>query len=202
MCMKKTAAAAVILFLAVSVLSASAVFVGFGGGRVLNRMISEEDGRRYLGAGGWKAYLPVTVECTDHFGFETGLEMTQKCYRSTSDPDTVDGNLYFTFPLSLRVSTVWVDNVSLFLSLGGYCGWRLGSAGNGKDDEDSVIRNHYTGGATASLGYTVDADSLRFSLSLFGSFDLSDVNREKTDSGPLHNLSFGIASSLQWRTGR
>lgn len=217
--MKKTVSS-ILMVLVVLSLPASSLLFGIGGGRTYNSIIAGDNYRAYSYPGSfeWKTGLPVTVECTSHFGFETGLSLTGKAYfveREASGVKTTDieeRNVFLTVPLSLRVSLKWVDNVSIFFSLGGYAGWYLGGARSGSvlsldsapvsvsDSVDMVYRSRYAYGVTASLGYTADISNLRFSLSLGYSLDLSDMHREQTfHSYPIHNSTFDISAGLQWR---
>ena len=217
--MKKTAVT-ILLILLVFSLPASSLFVGIGGGRTYNRIIAGENytGYEYLSGFGWKASLPVTVECTPSFGFETGVSLTEKTYRifrethGMTPVDVTETNLFVTVPATLRVSVKWVDNVSLFLTAGGYAGFYLGGKRDGKvlgmatepiavsDKVGVEYRNRYEYGVTASLGYTVDIDSLRFSLALGYSLDLSDIHKGQVYGNyPLHNSTFDLSATLAWR---
>ena len=111
--MKKTAVT-ILLILLVFSLPASSLFVGIGGGRTYNRIIAGENytGYEYLSGFGWKASLPVTVECTPNFGFETGVSLTEKTYRifrethGVTPVDVTETNLFVTVPVTLRVSVI------------------------------------------------------------------------------------------------
>lgn len=218
---------ALFLILAVVSVYGSTVSIGLESGMDYNMIIAGKGYKDYIYSGkfGVLASIPVLIELTPSLALETGLSYYMKNYgysRTVRDDSvsikTLDYacyNHFLEFPLAFRYTwNIPGSKLSLFLSLGGFCGfWVYGSREGSiysvstkpglipfSDRTNLESYNVFHVGLLTTLGTQWKLSKrLRGYIRAGYSVMLSDLNkREKYGSYPVHNSTVTLTAALIW----
>ncbi len=220
--MKKRLLTLSVILLILLPLPAGTVYAGLESGVGAGSIIAGKNYKNYK-YGSSSAYslsIPVVYELNSWLGFESGISLCGRNYsveKSIGDLRVIDlmkYNTFLTLPLRASFSYRADEYFSLFISLGGYCGYWIYGKEKGAvkgmnsitdvdSETDLSLKNRYEAGLAALFGCAVDLEKVR--LRFFGQYDvdLTDMNRAQDNGGyPLHNSSLCVGCSVLWRFSR
>lgn len=224
--MKKLTLALFLILTVVSVYGSS-VSIGLESGMDYNMIAAGKGYKDYIYSGkfGFTASIPVLIEFTPSLALETGLSYYMKNYgysRTATDDSvsikTLDYACYNHFlelPLAFRYTcNIPGSKLSLFASLGGFCGFWVYGSREGyiysvstkpglipfSDITNLESYNVFHAGLLTTLGAQWKfSKRLRASVRAGYSVMLSDLNkREKYGSYPVHNSTVTLTAALMW----